>query len=285
MLKRLRTRRPVLYCIVAEVLFLLFMMVGVYGLAFALLFAGADGAAFDEYALTLIQELFGVAVALVFLFATKRQALLTRRGCGFLDGLLVGMYPLGLISYSLAINLMLNRPEGPMRSLLQILTFVLAMFAVGVAEELLFRGVIAETLLEKFGSSTAGVWKACLLSGLLFGCAHLTNLIGSEPFGVLMQCLFTMSLGTLLTAIYFRSGNIWVPVFIHGYMDVASMIIGGLYGTQTVSETVSGYDATMLPSILIYLLPVLFLLRRKRIDQVALNFQPELAPAQEPPMD
>lgn len=285
MLKRLRARRPVIYCIVAEVLFLLFMMVGVYGLAFALLFTGAEWSALDEYALTIFQELAGTAVGLVFLFATGRQALLTRRGCGFLDGLLVGMYPLGLICYSLVINLTLGRPDGPMRSPLQILTFVLAMFSVGVAEEFLFRGVIAETLLEKFGPSTSGIWKACLLSGLLFGCAHLTNLIGSAPFGVLMQCLFTMALGVLLTAIYFRTGNIWVPVFIHGFMDVSSMIIGGLYGTETVAEAVSNYDVSMLPSILIYTLPALFLLRRKRIFQVALNFQPELANTQESPMD
>src|SRR5699024_4705095 len=102
-------------------------------------------------------------------------------------------------------------------------------------------------------------------------------------FGVLMQCLFTISIGTLLGAIYFRTGNIWVPVFIHGFMDVSSIIIGGLYGTETVTEAVSNYDASMLSAVLIYILPVLFLLRRKRIGQVALNFQEELAPAQQPP--
>lgn len=285
MLKRLRERRPVLYCVVAEILFLLFMMVAVYGLAFGLVLTGADWSALDEYAMTIFQELAGIAVALVFLFATGRQHLLTRRGCGFLDGLLVGMYPLGLICYSMVVSLTLSRPDGPMRSPLQILTFVVGMFSVGIAEEFLFRAVIAETLLEKFGPSTQGVWKACLLSGLLFGCAHLTNLLGSAPFGVLMQCLFTISIGTLLGAIYFRTGNIWVPVFIHGFMDVSSIIIGGLYGTETVTEAVSNYDASMLSAVLIYILPVLFLLRRKRIGQVALNFQEELAPAQESPAE
>ncbi len=57
------------------------------------------------------------------------------------------------------------------------------MMLVGVAEEFLFRGVVAETLLEHFGTSRAGVWKACLLSGVLFGCAHLTNLFTSAPLG------------------------------------------------------------------------------------------------------
>ena len=137
------------------------------------------------------------------------------------------------------------------------------MAMVGVAEEFLFRGVIAETLLEHFGTSRAGVWKACLLSGVLFGAAHLTNLSSSAPFGVLMQCAFSASLGALFAAIYFRTGNLWVTVFLHGAMDIASMLIGGLYGTTTLSESVSGYDASMLLTVVVYLLPVAFLLRKK----------------------
>ena len=141
---------------------------------------------------------------------------------------------------------------------------------VGVAEEFLFRGVIAETLLEHFGTSRAGVWKACLLSGVLFGAAHLTNLSSSAPFGVLMQCAFSASLGTLFAAIYFRTGNLWVTVFLHGAMDIASMLIGGLYGTTTLSESVSGYDASMLLTVVVYLLPVAFLLRKKKLPEVQL---------------
>ena len=99
------------------------------------------------------------------------------------------------------------------------------------------------------------MWKACLLSGVLFGAAHLTNILGSAPFGVLMQCVFAASLGTLFAAVYFRTGNLWVTVFLHGAMDISSMLIGGLYGTTTVAEAVSGYDASMLLSVLLYLIP------------------------------
>ena len=144
------------------------------------------------------------------------------------------------------------------------------MAMVGVAEELIFRGVIAQTLLEHFGTSRVGVWKACLLSGVLFGAAHLSNLLGSEPFGVLMQCVFAASLGTLFAAVYFRTGNLWVTVFLHGAMDISSMLIGGLYGTTTLSESVSGYDASMLLTVVVYLLPVAFLLRKKKLPEVQL---------------
>ena len=184
------------------------------------------------------------------------------------------MYPLVMIGYSLAGSLMFERPDD--RALLplpRILSFLVSMMLVGVAEEFVFRGVVAQTLLEHYGTSRGGIWKACLVSGVLFGAAHLTNLLGSAPFGVLMQCLFAASLGSLFAAIYFRTGNLWVTVFLHGGMDIISMLVGGLYGTESVAESVSSYDASMLLSVLVYLIPAAILLRKKKIGEVKLYFQ------------
>ena len=239
MLKRLRAAHPILYCILAEVLFLGSLFLSSLVLTVALVAAGADFSGLDEYLLSLIQEL-------------------------------VGMYPLAFICYSIYSALIFERPDTLLLPAGRILSFLACMAMVGVAEEFLFRGVIAETLLEHFGTSRAGVWKACLLSGVLFGAAHLTNLSSSAPFGVLMQCAFSASLGALFAAIYFRTGNLWVTVFLHGAMDIASMLIGGLYGTTTLSESVSGYDASMLLTVVVYLLPVAFLLRKKKLPEVQL---------------
>ena len=179
------------------------------------------------------------------------------------------MYPLVLIGYSFFVTLMFQRPENtPLLPLGRILTFLLSMMMVGVAEEFAFRGVIAQTLLEHYGTSRGGIWKACIVSGLLFGAGHLTNILGSEPFGVLMQCLFAAALGVLFAAIYFRTGNLWVTVFLHGMMDISSMLIGGLYGTTTLAESVSGYNITMLYSVVLYLVPLAFLLRKKKLPEV-----------------
>ena len=218
-----------------------------------------------------VKELVGAMVAVLFLVRTDRAGLLRRRGSGFFNGLLVGMYPLVFIGYNAFGSLVLGRPEnGVLQPAARICTFLVSMAMVGVAEEFIFRGVIAQTLLEHFGTSRAGVWKACLLSGLLFGAAHLTNILSSAPFGVLMQCVFAASLGTLFAAIYFRTGNLWVTVFLHGAMDISSMLIGGLYGTTTVADAVSGYDASMLLSVLLYLIPTAVLLRKKKLPEVQL---------------
>ena len=283
MLKRLRSAHPMLYCLVAEVLFLGMLFVASLLSLLLILLVVRDIDAVDDYMLTFMQEVVGVLVAWFFLARTGKSGLLRRRGSGFFNGLLVGMYPLVLIGYSLYTKLMFGMPEdGQLQPAFSIFSFFLSMALVGVAEEFIFRGVIAQSLLERFGTGRAGVWKACLLSGLLFGAAHLTNLLSSAPFGVLMQCVFAASLGTLFAAIYFRTGNLWVTVFLHGAMDIASMLVGGLYGTEDVAESISGYDASMMLSILIYLIPTLFLLRKKKIGEVALYFGRDCAPAAAP---
>ena len=273
MLKRLRSAHPMLYCLVAEVLFLGMLFVASLLSLLLILFVVRDIDAVDDYMLTFMQEAVGVLVAWLFLARTGKSGLLRRRGSGFFNGLLVGMYPLVLIGYSLYTKLMFGMPEdGQLQPAFSIFSFFLSMALVGVAEEFIFRGVIAQSLLERFGTGRAGVWKACLLSGLYFGAAHLTNLTGSAPLGVLMQCVFAASLGTLLAAVYFRTGNIWVTVFIHAAMDITSMLIGGLYGTQTVADSISTYDITMLTSIAVYLIPTAFLLRKKKLSEVELYF-------------
>ena len=231
MLKRLRKAHPILFCVLAEVVFLASLFVTDLVFTIALVLFRADFASIDTYLYSTLQELVGAMVAVLFLVRTDRAGLLRRRG---------------------------------------ICTFLVSMAMVGVAEEFIFRGVIAQTLLEHFGTSRAGVWKACLLSGVLFGAAHLTNILSSAPFGVLMQCVFAASLGTLFAAIYFRTGNLWVTVFLHGAMDISSMLIGGLYGTTTVADAVSGYDASMLLSVLLYLIPTAVLLRKKKLPEVQL---------------
>lgn len=269
MLKRLRSAHPILFCILAEVLFLGTLFVTDLVFSIVLLFAGANFTTMDTYLYSTLQELAGAAVMVLVLKKTGRAGILFRRGSGFFNGLLVGMYPLVLIGYSFFVTLMFQRPENtPLLPLGRILTFLLSMMMVGVAEEFVFRGVIAQTLLEHYGTSRGGIWKACIVSGLLFGAGHLSNILGSEPFGVLMQCLFAAALGVLFAAIYFRTGNLWVTVFLHGMMDISSMLIGGLYGTTTLAESVSGYNITMLYSVVLYLVPLAFLLRKKKLPEV-----------------
>lgn len=63
MLKRLRAAHPILYCILAEVLFLGSLFLSSLVLTVALVAAGADFSGLDEYLLSLVQELVGAGAA------------------------------------------------------------------------------------------------------------------------------------------------------------------------------------------------------------------------------
>ena len=90
MLKRLRSAHPMLYCLVAEVLFLGMLFVASLLSLLLILFVVRDIDAVDDYMLTFMQEAVGVLVAWFFLARTGKSGLLRRRGSGFFNGLLVG---------------------------------------------------------------------------------------------------------------------------------------------------------------------------------------------------
>ena len=268
MLKRLRAAHPILLHPCRGTVPRLPVLSSLV-LTVALVAAGADFSGLDEYLLSLVQELVGAGEACLLLRRTGRQGLLGRRGSGFWNGLLVGMYPLAFICYSVYSALIFERPDTPLLPAGRILSFLACMAMVGVAEEFLFRGVIAETLLEHFGTSRVGVWKACLLSGVLFGAAHLTNLSSSAP---LRRADAVRVLGVAGSAV---CGHLLPHRQPSGHSIPAPgpwtlpMLIGGLYGTTTLSESVSGHDP-MLLTVVVYLLPVAFLLREKKLPEVQL---------------
>lgn len=277
MLNQLRDKHPYLYCLLSAFLFILCMMLAINLLVFLLNLIGLGAVVrifqVEEYLPQGLTDLFGFLVALALLWKTGRLKVLTNRGTGFLDGLLVGMFPFVLLCLNLGASLGLSGPpEGAVpKAAWQVVVFLITMFLIGLAEEAIFRGVIAQTLLEHFGPSRAGVWKAVVLSSVIFGLGHLINVVGSNVLGVLIQCCLTIALGMLYGAIYFRTGNLWVVIFLHAFQDTAGLIESGLYeGLGGLGETVSTYNASMLIGFLIYLIPTIFLLRKKRIPEIAI---------------
>ena len=133
MLKRLRAKHPIGFCVLSEVLFLGSLLLASYLIVFALVLFGVDLERVDSYFLSAVQEAVGMVVALVILGRTGKMYLLRRRGSGFFNGLLVGMYPLVLIGYSLYTKLMFGMPEdGQLQPAFSIFSFFLSMALVGV---------------------------------------------------------------------------------------------------------------------------------------------------------
>lgn len=102
MLKRLRAAHPILYCILAEVLFLGSLFLSSLVLTVALVAAGADFSGLDEYLLSLVQELVGAgAWPGCCCAATGRQGLLGRLRQRLLERSAGGDVPAGIHRYSI----------------------------------------------------------------------------------------------------------------------------------------------------------------------------------------
>ena len=79
------------------------------------------------------------------------------------------------------------------------------MFFVALFEELVFRGIIFQSLSERLGSIAA-----TLILSLLFGIAHLLN-----PNTSLIPILNVVLAGVLLSAMYIATKNLWMSIAFH----------------------------------------------------------------------
>ncbi|WP_276273868.1 CPBP family intramembrane glutamic endopeptidase [Haloarcula litorea] len=98
----------------------------------------------------------------------------------------------------------------------------LSLVLVAPAEELLFRGAIQGRLRRSFGP-VAGVG----LASLLFGSVHLLNYTGSVVGAVGGVAVVTVG-GAVFGTIYERTGNLVVPVVVHGCYNTALLVVAFL---------------------------------------------------------
>ncbi len=227
----------------------------------------------ELYFQQLIADLVVVIVMFVVLAITKKMGLLTKKGKGFFKGLPVAMYPICFSLFCLAFQTYgALSGNAPLNDVSTILMFLLCMFMVGLSEELCTRTIIAETLLEHYGTSKKGIYLAAIVSGILFGLLHLFNLTSQDTLGTIVQVFAAGAGGITYAAIYFRTGNIWITVFIHTLNDIGTGAFYGLFNNGSLTsalETDSGGSALyglvlVIPEIIV----TLYLLRDAKIHEV-----------------
>ena len=95
----------------------------------------------------------------------------------------------------------------------------LSFLLVGVVEETIFRGFLFNGM-RKTGSLTAAI----IVSAVTFGMGHLVNLLtGQATSDTLLQMVFAVAWGFLLTFAYLKSGSLVACMLIHGIIDAASV--------------------------------------------------------------
>lgn len=95
---------------------------------------------------------------------------------------------------------------------------------VGIAEELMYRGIALHSLLGQFS-----LRKAILLSALAFSLLHSVNFLGGLAFqDVLEQLIDTFIFGVAFACLVLRQNNLWPAILLHWQGDCVAFLIGYL---------------------------------------------------------
>ncbi len=286
MLKNLRIKHPFIYAICIFLIFGVTMQVAsIFFLISFTLALGESGASAASPLATIGGELIAAAVLIFVLWRSGKIGLLSKRGKGFWRSLAVGGYCFVFIAVMTVMGLVesvesADGSGGAVNFAAASVVYIISMMCVGFTEEIEARALIGETFLEHFGTAREGVIKACVVSGLIFGIMHTSNALDAPFADTFSQVILCITGGILYGAIYFRTGNIWAIMFIHGLNDVgASAAIWLLNGGMEVASTTTGFSVEMLALTAAIgacdLAAAFFLLRKSKAGEVA-KYWPEI---------
>lgn len=142
-----------------------------------------------------------------------------------------------LASFILAILNFMGIDFSKIPSASQIIFFFIDIMLGVIFEELVFRGIIQNIIMETYESTKKSIWQGIVIASLIFGCMHLLNLIGRPYFilGTITQVIYTFSLGMLLGTVYYLSKNIWTVILLHFIFNVLGSY-SSLFITTTDSD-------------------------------------------------
>ena len=108
----------------------------------------------------------------------------------------------------------------------KVISFLIWMFLIGIFEEFFIRGLVLENMLRKWGSTKKGIYKAAVFSSILFGVAHICNLIETPQLiiATLTQVFYAIFIGIFFAGIYIRSRNLGVVIIYHAMFDMAHFL-------------------------------------------------------------
>lgn len=198
-----------------------------------------------------------------------------RRG-SFGKTLLAGLFAFVLFSLTFCIRLgeAILDDGTPWKTAAGICLGIVNILGIGFREESIYRGVIANNLGIAFGKDQRGVWKAVVISGLIFGLVHLMNIFtGVDPARAAIQAVSACALGMYFTAIYYRGGNLWVLILIHCLTDAGGLFRPAFTTAATQAGQINELSLTGLIIIPVYLGITVFLLRKKKMDEVLENLR------------
>jgi membrane protease YdiL (CAAX protease family) len=166
-----------------------------------------------------------------------------------------------------------------------IVLYIIRNLAIGFCEEVMGRGVVLMVMLQKWGQSRRGTYRAVLIANALFGVSHIFNLLAGRlpPLASLAQVVYSFVFGVAFAACFLRNNAIWPVMVMHAMIDMGSglrhIAVGGAEQIAVVNTTWAQVAATLVVSLPL-LLYSLFILRRVRPSRR--HYGAESMPPQDP---
>ncbi len=140
-----------------------------------------------------------------------------------------------------------------------VLGYAVLMLMVGFGEEALLRGVVLRVLLP------GGILRAAILSSVVFGLAHLTNMFeGRDALSTVVQAVYATFLGLGFAGPRLFSGTIWPAIALHGLVDFVDAAGRGFARPSETQSVTAGQALLVLVITGLYALYGLWLVRRTR---------------------
>ncbi len=264
----LKEKHPFILCILIPVVYLISLKGTGWIVSFQITSNG--------YGLKLIVECVGIIVSLIIMNLVRKKYILKEKGIGILKGLFVGGFLVVICLLGVISSLTNVLHNGKANQLLplppQIVIFITTMAGVGISEEIIFRGTILNLLIDKFDKTPKGIYASIIISSIIFGTAHITNIFsGASVKSAFIQAVGATVLGALLATIYLRTRNIWVVVILHAFMDFSCLIGSGFFGINSIVSEINSYSYVKFIGFIIYLIPILVLLRKEKLLELLEN--------------
>ena len=162
----------------------------------------------------------------------------------FLKGLLFTLPPFLVVVNNLPILSMIGGDAYLVHNApVYLLWFAAECLAIGLFEELAFRGVIFLMFAEKRHTTRKGLFWSLILSSAVFGGVHLINLFVGGGIGVILQIGYSFLIGAMCSVVLLKTRNVWLCVILHAIFDFGGKLIdtlgaGKMWDTPTVILTV-----------------------------------------------
>lgn len=158
--------------------------------------------------------------------------------------------------------------------------YALLCLAVGLFEELAFRGCIFPMALEQTKRMESAPWRvlaASVISSAVFGLVHLTNLFAGASVGAtILQVSYSFLIGGMCSIMLIKTQNVWLCVICHAIYNFAGGVVPELgSGTLWTAPTVI-LTAVVAIAVAVYTFFVLFRISAQEIEKTVKGKRAEI---------